>query len=271
MIFVRDKGRMCNNILQYGHVYAWAHEHERRSVSMRFCYKYQYFNICSSPYHNFFTYIFAKYAAKCGLLPVAAFHNPKGNAEAMATLESKRNVVVEGWEVRFYDLFLKYRREITEMFDFRPAIKNKISNYISKTAKEDSLRLGVHIRRGDYKTWKGGKYFYDDDTYINYICQFAKLHEEKTICIYICGNDTALDKQNYESRLQGMAVHFPNGNPAEDLCLLSECDYIIGAPSTFSLVAAMYRDIPLCWMLQPRRGGGNDDFQKFEQLFRNIK
>jgi len=64
------------------------------------------------------------------------------------------------------------------------------------------------------------------------------------------------DKQNYESRLQGMAVHFPNGNPAEDLCLLSECDYIIGAPSTFSLVAAMYRDIPLCWMLQPRRGGG---------------
>jgi hypothetical protein len=29
------------------------------------------------------------------------------------------------------------------------------------------------------------------------------------------------------------------------MCLLSLCDWLIGAPSTFSLVAAMYRDIPL--------------------------
>ena len=40
MIFVRDKGRMCNNILQFGHVYAWAREHDRKAVSMRFAYKY---------------------------------------------------------------------------------------------------------------------------------------------------------------------------------------------------------------------------------------
>ena len=35
MIFVTDKGRMCNNILQYGHVYAWAREHGRKSISMQ--------------------------------------------------------------------------------------------------------------------------------------------------------------------------------------------------------------------------------------------
>ncbi|MDO5130828.1 MAG: hypothetical protein Q4D64_13035, partial [Prevotellaceae bacterium] len=44
MIFVRDKGRMCNNILQYGHVYAWAREHGKRAVSMCFAYKYRYFH-----------------------------------------------------------------------------------------------------------------------------------------------------------------------------------------------------------------------------------
>ena len=67
MIFVRDKGRTGNNILQYAHVYAWAREHGRRAVSMRFCYKYQYFKICHTPWHNFLTYLFAKYAAKIGL------------------------------------------------------------------------------------------------------------------------------------------------------------------------------------------------------------
>ena len=36
---------MCNNILQYGHAYAWGREHGRETVSMRFCYKYPYFAI----------------------------------------------------------------------------------------------------------------------------------------------------------------------------------------------------------------------------------
>ena len=40
MIFVHDKGRMANNILQYGHVYAWGREHGRKTMSMRFAYKY---------------------------------------------------------------------------------------------------------------------------------------------------------------------------------------------------------------------------------------
>ena len=81
MIFVRDKGRMCNNILQYGHVYAWAREHGRKAISMRFAYKYRYFNISHTPWHNFFVYVFAKYAAKMGLLPVAGFHSPEGGNE----------------------------------------------------------------------------------------------------------------------------------------------------------------------------------------------
>ena len=62
---------MCNNILQYGHLYAWGREHGRRTVSMRFAYKYRYFRICHTAYHNFLVYVVAKYAAKWGLLPVA--------------------------------------------------------------------------------------------------------------------------------------------------------------------------------------------------------
>ena len=38
MIYVRDKGQMCNNILQFAHVYAFARENGRRAVSMRFSY-----------------------------------------------------------------------------------------------------------------------------------------------------------------------------------------------------------------------------------------
>ena len=53
MIFVHDKGRMANNILQYGHLYAWGREHGRQTMSMRFAYKYPWFHICHTRHHNF--------------------------------------------------------------------------------------------------------------------------------------------------------------------------------------------------------------------------
>ena len=36
MLFARDKSQMCNNLLQFAHVYAWAREHDRSVMSMRF-------------------------------------------------------------------------------------------------------------------------------------------------------------------------------------------------------------------------------------------
>ena len=120
MIFVRDKGRLCNNILQYGHLYAWGREHGRSTMSMRFAYKYRYFRLCHTRYHNFLTYVFAKYAAKWHLLPVADFgidapNDPERQEQLLLT---HRHIVAEGWYARFYDLFLKYKSEILGLFQF---------------------------------------------------------------------------------------------------------------------------------------------------------
>ena len=61
------------------------------------------------------------------------------------------------------------------------------------------------------------------------------------------------------------------GNAVEDLYMLSECDYVIGPPSTYSLVAAMYRDIPLCRMDQVKDGQLSlSDFKLFDYWFRRI-
>lgn len=272
MIFATDKGRMCNNILQYGHVYAWAREHGRKSVSMRFCYKYQYFKICHTRWHNFLTYVVTKYAAKWGLIATVDFNDyseetKKKNEQFMLT---HNTYVVKGWEVRFYDLFIKYKKEILDLFTFNDAIISKTRSYMGKKA-ENELRLGVHIRRGDYKTWQNGRYFYEDEVYQDYIHQFQALFPEKTITVYVCSNDPDLSKASYQSKLQGMKIIFPQGGQEDDLCLLSECDYLIGAPSTFSLVASMYHDIPLCWMEEKQTDLQLSSFGKFDTQFKNIR
>ncbi len=272
MIFATDKGRMCNNILQYGHVYAWAREHGRKSISMRFCYKYQYFKICHTRGHNFLSYLFAKYAAKWGLIPTVDFKDIAEEAiQRDAALVAKhKHVLIKGWCVRFYNLFVKYKAEIIDLFYFDAPIIEKAKSFMGEK-EEDEIRLGVHIRRGDYKTWHNGKYYFEDDTYQDYILQFRALFPKKKLTVYICSNDPSLDKESYRENLKDIQVCFPQGGQEDDLCLLSECDYLIGAPSTFSLVAAMYHDLPLYWIEQKNGSLSLSSFDKFNQLFRNIR
>ena len=153
MIYVRDKGRLCNNILQYGHVYAWGREHGRQTVSMRFAYKYQFFRICHTRHHHFLNYFLAKTAARWGLLPVATFDTPDEDTSRQEQLMlSHRHIVAEGWYARWYDLFLKYKHEIVDLFAFDQKVKTRPDALMASLPACD-IRLGVHVRRGDYKTW----------------------------------------------------------------------------------------------------------------------
>ena len=268
MIFVHDRGRMANNILQYGHVYAWGREHNRKTMSMRFAYKYPYFHICDTPHHNFATYVFAKYAAKWGLLPTVTFSGDEtGNARNEQVMLGRRHLVVTGWEARWYDLFLKYKSEILELFAFHEAIEQKVATIIRKG---EGLNLGVHIRRGDYATFYGGRFFFSDEQYVEVIRRFLVLHPDQQVTVFICGNDPKLNRDYYCEQLTECQVVFPDGNPGEDLCLLSHCDYLIGAPSTFSLVAAMYRDLPLYWIENADAPVTEASFRRFDDLFRHI-
>lgn len=270
MIFVRDKGRMCNNILQYGHVYAWGREHHRSTMSMRFAYKYRYFSICHTRYHRFIIYLFAKYAAKWHLIPTVAFHQEgEDTAKKEMMMEKCRLVVAEGWYVRFPDLFLKYKEEIKSLFAFLPDIEKLVAAKLA-SVEADGITLGVHIRRGDYATWNGGKFFYTDMQYIVIIKQFIALHADRKVSVYVCGNDPKMNREAFTKEIGADKVHFADGNPGEDLCLLSKCHYLIGAPSTFTLVASMYHDTPLYWIMNIDDPLKDSSFRKFDDLFSNI-
>lgn len=268
MIFVHDRGRMANNMLQYGHVYAWGREHGRKTMSMRFAYKYPYFHICDTAHHNFATYVFAKYAAKWGLIPIVHFDEKgKDYYEEEALMMHHRQVMVTGWEARWYDLFLKYKSEILSLFAFHEDIEQKIALQISKGA---GLNLGVHIRRGDYATFYDGRFFFSDEQYISIIRRFLALHPDQQVSVFICSNDPKIQRVYYQQQLPDCRIVFPDGNPGEDLCLLSHCDYIIGAPSTFSLAAAMYHDTPLYWMMDADAPLCESSFGYFDNIFKHI-
>lgn len=238
-------------------------------MSMRFAYKYQFFNICSSPYHNFLMYVIGKYGSKTHLLPTVNYDlTQSGKPEKEKFVLSHRHVVMEGWGLRYYDLYMKHLDEIVRLFDFNREIREKVESIISATSDDDTLRIGVHIRRGDYKTFFHGRYYFLDEAFIHYIKEAARLFPRKKVTVYVCGNDRNLDRDAFRKALPEALLVFPDGNPGEDLCLLSECDYLVGPPSSFSLIATMYGRAKLHWMTSPDMTLSAEDFQDFPTLFR---
>jgi hypothetical protein len=244
---------------------------------MRFSYKYQYFHICHTSLTGFGWYLFAKYMAALKLLPTASFkHSDCDRAALERKMLRHKHIVVSGWNVRFYDLFLKYRKEICELFTLdeqytAPVKARMASPSVMSSEVETSLALGVHIRRGDYAQWQNGQYYFDDAVYAAHINRFAELHPDKTIHVFLSTNDSQVSAEAYQQACPKVVIHHFKGSAPEDLFMLSECDYLIGPPSTFSLVAAMYRDIPLYRMdVADEQQMTPESFRLFDYWFQNI-
>ena len=97
----------------------------------------------------------------------------------------------------------------------------------------DALKIGVHIRRGDYKIWRDGQYFYDLS---QYRAIADRVHAElgpRCHRFYIF-SDEGIDDQLFA----GLPVFTHQGPYFADFVGLSACDYVIGPPSSFATWAA---------------------------------
>lgn len=270
ILFVHDKGQMCNNIIQYSHVYAWAREHNVCTVSLRFSYKYQYFHICHTFWHNILTHLLIKGLAKMHIIPTVDFDLLESKEEKEEAMTRYPVMAVTGWHIRFYDLFAKYRDEIVRLFAFDSHIEKHVAHRLAKWRDDpDNILLGVHIRRGDYNRLLNGRYYFDDATFADAIQQFKNQMNHKHLVVVVCGN-VKMPKRVLRQQLPAVDFVFPQGDAAEDLCALSHCDYLMGPPSSYSLVAAMYRDVPLHFIFKANERFTLDDFQSFDHHLRHF-
>lgn len=271
MIFVKGYGQMCNNWLQYAHIYAWGLENGVKTVSMRFSYKYKYFKLSELPYHNFATYLLAKFLIKTKLIKCLWLQHPKYSTDEniLRMLRNTPTIAADGWAFRHPALFDKYHNEIKRLFAFRHK-KIAAKEAWMKSLPEADIRLGIHIRRGDYAKWQGGLYYFDDRIYAEMIRRFSELHNGKSIQVFIATNDPKTDVELIK-RISGTdCIYMSAGNPGEDLFVLSECQYIMGPKSTFSLVASFYNDASLHWIESKDDKITEESFRKFDDVFMDV-
>ena len=150
-----------------------------------------------------------------------------------------KHIVVSGWFVRYYDLFLKYRDEIVDLFTLDEQYTAPVEAKMKAAEDPSAIRLGIHIRRGDYKTAMP-QFYYDDATYLRIMRELTGSLGDRVK--FVAVSNEPVDMAFF--RAHGLDLTEASGTPQEDVVTLSLCDYIVGPPSTFSWWAAYYGDKP---------------------------
>lgn len=151
----------------------------------------------------------------------------------------------KSWQLRKSHLYFPQVTEnIKEIFRPNEEICNSVESTINKYKKEGYFIIGVHIRRGDYKTWENGKYYFDFEEYRNFMYKLSEIYQDKKTAFFISTNE------KYDQSLFSdfTLVNMNNTTAAHDLYSLSLCDRIIGPLSTFSRWASWYGKVPLAFI-----------------------
>jgi hypothetical protein len=149
--------------------------------------------------------------------------------------EKNSAVFTGGWSFRVPRLIEKHHDELIKKYSLKPEFyeNNDFYKKIMRMKQEKNILIGIHIRRGDYKIWRGGKYYFEDDVYEKYMNDFSdKLSKKDTrnqiYIIFSNDNVKFTDSENLFVSKEPWYI---------DHHIMSLCDYLIGPLSTFTLWA----------------------------------
>lgn len=170
----------------------------------------------------------------------------KESAGILSRLEKKGgNIYIDSWLFRNPEGLRKYRKEIIKYFRPRPDIVKEVEIQINNLRNRFKNIVGIHIRQGDYKTWRGGACFIPQTRVREIVDEYLKISDQdkRNVCFVITS-----DEQVDTNLFANLNVFVSKGNAVHDLYILSKTDLIIGSNSTFGAFASYYGDIPFIVM-----------------------
>jgi hypothetical protein len=164
--------------------------------------------------------------------------------EVQEKIRPAKIVFVYGWRFRAPDLVRKHGDKIRAYF--RPIEQYEIPSReaVARLRREADIVIGVHIRQGDYRQWKGGKFFFPAERYAAWMRDLAAQFPDRKVAFLVCS-----DEPRNAGEFPGLSVAFGTESPVSDLYALAGCDYILGPKSTFSQWASFYGEKPLLHLL----------------------
>ena len=156
------------------------------------------------------------------------------------------------------------RRHVDSIRDyFRPvaAHEKRVDEVVASARNEGEALVGVHVRRGDYASYRGGEYFFQDRQYREWMLQMERFLAPRTTVFMVCSNES-LDPALFDN----LRVARGPGHLVEDMYALARCDYLIGPPSSYTLWASYYGGVPVQYIHGPDSKIDPNDFKIYDGL-----
>ena len=152
--------------------------------------------------------------------------------------------LVSDWSYRDYEGVEKFHDAIVRFFSPRMEVVEYALKFEREWFTEGIVKIGVHLRRGDYKAWHGGRYYFSNDVYLRNMRAIAKELPNKKLFILFSNEPLELS----DFAVENSQVVISRGDALDDHYLMSKCDYIFGPPSTFSRWGAYMGRKPLAFI-----------------------
>ncbi|MEM6469205.1 MAG: alpha-1,2-fucosyltransferase [Planctomycetota bacterium] len=147
---------------------------------------------------------------------------------------SRATLLLRGWLFRS-QLVMDHRDAICDFFRLDHANEQLVEKHVRACRQDCDVLVGVHIRRGDYRQFQGGRYFYDDQTYASWMNRIQEQLSPLRVRFLVCSH------QDFDEKVyQGLRITRGPGSAITDLYSLAQTDWMIGPPSTFTAWAAYY-------------------------------
>jgi hypothetical protein len=162
---------------------------------------------------------------------------------AIHSITRHRVVVVTGFGFRCEPLVEKHADAIRGYFTPIEPLAGNVAKVVARARSRADVLVGIHMRRGDFRTFGGGRWFYDDRTYGRVMRDAIELFPGQHVGFLVVSNEPV----NFAS-FPGMPLHVGTGHLVEDMYSLAGCDFVIGPPSTYTSWASFYGQVPLLVM-----------------------
>jgi hypothetical protein len=168
--------------------------------------------------------------------PITALDGP----EVQAKIRDARIVFVNGWNFRAPELVQRHAEKLRSYFRPIKEIEQASREAVERLRQQADLVVGIHIRQGDYRTFRAGAYFYPVAQYAAWMRELAEQYPGGNVAFFVCS-----DEPRHEREFPGLQVGIGAGSAVGDMYALAKCDYILGPVSSFSMWASFYGNKPL--------------------------
>lgn len=273
LVIADRQGRLCNRLWVFSHVAAFAAEHGYQVWNPAFGEYAHYFEatmcdgLCRWPAGGFplrarwfrrgLYVLFRAWRRTIGRsaprLQAAPGQELRLDAAA-GQLAHRRFTLLEGWGLRDPAAIGRQVGMLREFFTPAAAYRANVESLLGPLRAKGGTLIGVHIRRGDYRT-EMPEWYFGLDVYVG-LMRWLRERLGGTVRFLVSS-----DEAQTPDTFGGLDVSFCRGHELEDLYSLANCDRIVGPRSTYSAWAAFMGGRPLYHL---RHAGHRPELEDFQ-------